>query len=189
MQAANVWGADLYLSIHHNAGVNGGAGGGIVIYTAPNASNQAKEVQQAIYERTVAHTGLRGNRSNPVASAQLYVLTHTNMPAVLGEFGFMDSATDVPIILNEEFAAQAAQGIVEALVQCCGLKEREDVMTRQQFDQMMIQWLKRQEEKPASSWSRMAEATAAGFTDGSRPGAFATREEVATMLVAALARG
>lgn len=186
-KAANVWGADLYLAIHHNAGVNGGAGGGIVVYTAPNASAQAKKVQQAIYERTVACTGLRGNRSNPVASAQLYVLTHTDMPAVLGEFGFMDSTTDVPIILTDAFAAQTARGIVEALVQCCGLKERENKMTQQQFEQMMIRWLKGQEEKPASNWSRMTEAAAAGLTDGSRPGAFATREEVATMLMAALA--
>ena len=41
---------------------------------------------------------------------------------------------------------------------------------------------------PISSWSRMAEACAAGITDGSRPGSFATREEVATMIMAALAR-
>lgn len=186
VQAANVWGADLYLSIHHNAGVNEGAGGGIVIYTAPGASQQAKKVQQAVYERTVAQTGLRGDRATPLAEAKLYVLTHTKMPAVLGEFGFMDSTTDVPVILTDEFAVRAAQGIVEALVQTYGLKKREDTMTQQQFDRMLAGWLQRQGDKPASSWSRMEEAAAAGLTDGSRPGAFATREEVATMLMAAL---
>lgn len=186
VQAANVWGADLYLSIHHNAGINGGAGGGIVIYTAPNASEKAGQVQRAVYERAVTATGLRGDRVNPLAEANLYVLTHTRMPAVLGEFGFMDSTTDVPLILTRRFAEQAARGIVEALVQVCGLKEREDTMTQPQFDRMLADWLRRQEDKIASGWSRMEEAAAAGLTDGSRPGAFATREEVATMLMAAL---
>ena len=186
VKAANVWGADLYLSIHHNAGINGGEGGGIVVYTAPNASARAKEVQQAIYKRAVANTGLRGNRANPVASAQLYVLTHTQMPAMLCEFGFMDSTSDAPVILTETFARQVAGGVVETLVEVYSLPKREDIVTKEQFDELLVQWLRRQEQQPESSWSRMKEAVTAGLTDGSRPGAFATREEVATMLMAAL---
>lgn len=42
--------------------------------------------------------------------------------------------------------------------------------------------------RPVSNWSRIAEACAVGITDGSRPGSFATREEVATMIMAALPR-
>lgn len=186
VRAANVWKADIYLSVHHNAGVNGGDGGGIVIYTAPNASEQAKALQRTVYECVVETTGFKGNRANPLASARLYVLTNTNMPAILGEFGFMDSTTDVPVILTESFAMQVAQGIVKALVQSYGLREREDIVTQQQFDTMLADWLGRQERREASGWSRMEEAAAAGITDGSRPGAFATREEVATMLMAAL---
>ena len=186
VQAANVWKADVYVSIHHNAGINGGAGGGLVVYTAPDASPQAKAVQRAMYERVVEHTGLKGDRATPLASARLYVLTNTHMPAVLGEFGFMDSTTDVPIIRSDRFALQAARGVVEALVQVYSLQEREDTMTQERFEAMLAQWLRRQEQQPESGWSRMSEAAAAGFTDGSRPGAFATREEVATMLVAAL---
>ncbi len=186
VRAAEVWGADLYLSIHHNAGINGGSGGGIVVYTAPNSCARAAAVQKAVYERTVAATGLKGNRAAPLASAQLYVLTHTQMPAVLCEFGFMDSAADAPIILTEAFALQAARGVVEALVEVYSLQKREDIMTQEQFEAMLAQWLHRQGQQPESSWSRMGEAAAAGFTDGSRPGAFATREEVATMLLAAL---
>ena len=186
VRAAEVWGADLYLSIHHNAGINGGSGGGIVVYTAPNAGVQATAVQKAVYERTVAATGLKGNRAAPLASAQLYVLTHTKMPAVLCEFGFMDSTADAPVILTEAFALQTARGVAEALVQVYSLQEREDVMTQERFEAMLAQWLHRQGQQPESGWSRMGEAVSAGFTDGSRPGAFATREEVATMLVAAL---
>ena len=39
------------------------------------------------------------------------------MPAVLLELGFMDSQTDVPIILTEKFADQCAEAIVKVLVE------------------------------------------------------------------------
>jgi hypothetical protein len=47
------------------------------------------------------------------------------MPAVLVECGFMDSSTDVPIILTEEFAVRAAEGLVSALIKMGNLKEKE----------------------------------------------------------------
>lgn len=40
--------------------------------------------------------------------------------------------------------------------------------------------------RTASPWSKMSEAKAAGISDGTRPQSFATREEVATMLVNAI---
>ncbi len=58
-------------------------------------------------------------------------------------------------------------------------------LTQEQFDAMLNNWLTRQAAQPASGWSRMAEAQTAGITDGTRPGSFATREEVATMIMAA----
>lgn len=56
-------------------------------------------------------------------------------------------------------------------------------LTEAQFDKLMDAWLARQAEKPASSWGKMPQAKAAGLTDGTRPQSFATREEVATMLM------
>ena len=38
------------------------------------------------------------------------------MPAVLLELGFMDSKTDVPVILTEKYADQCAAAIVKVLV-------------------------------------------------------------------------
>lgn len=61
--------------------------------------------------------------------------------------------------------------------------EEEMEMTQELFDKMMENWLARQAQKPASGWSKMSEAKKAGITDGTRPGSFATREEVATMLL------
>lgn len=58
-------------------------------------------------------------------------------------------------------------------------------MTQLQFDNLMADWLARQSQRPESPWGKMAEAMRAGITDGSRPQSFATREEVATMIMAA----
>lgn len=113
---ANNYAADFYLSVHHNAGINGGSGGGIVAIVDTIASGKSKEYQQIIYDELIEKTGLKGNRSIPLAQQNLYVCKHTKMPAVLVELGFMDSTTDVPIILTENFADKAAEGLVNALV-------------------------------------------------------------------------
>jgi N-acetylmuramoyl-L-alanine amidase len=117
VKAANDFGADFYLSVHHNAGINGGSGGGIVAYVHPSASASSKSWQSILYDALIKHTGLKGNRSQPKATGDYYVLKHTKMPAVLLELGFMDSKTDVPIILTNEYAQQCARAIVEVIVE------------------------------------------------------------------------
>ena len=120
--AANRARADVYLSIHHNAGINGGSGGGIVAYVAPSHQKQSEVVRDAVYRYTVVATGLRGNRAQPLAEQSLYVLNYTTMPATLIELGFMDSTTDTPIILTERFADEAAAGLAAALVEVYDLQ-------------------------------------------------------------------
>ena len=127
VRKANEAGADFYLSVHHNAGVNGGLGGGIISIAHTNASAKSAEYQKILYEELISTTGLSGNRSVPLARQNLYVLRETNMPAVLVECGFMDSTTDVPRILSEEFAESAASGIVNALVLIGKLTKKEEV--------------------------------------------------------------
>jgi cell division septation protein DedD len=46
------------------------------------------------------------------------------MAAVLLELGFMDSATDVPIILTEKYADQCATAIVKVIVKRGKLKKK-----------------------------------------------------------------
>lgn len=124
VNAANNWGADFYLSIHHNAGINGGKGGGITAYSYTKASLESLEWQRALYEALIAATRLKGNRANPLPTANLYEVKATKMPAVLLELGFMDSVTDVPIILSEKYAEQCAGAIVKVLVERGGLKKK-----------------------------------------------------------------
>ena len=120
---ANAANVDFYLSIHHNAGVNGGSGGGIVAIVYTSASAKSVEWQKDLYNNLIKHTGLKGNRSQPLAKQNLHECRESNMPCVLLELGFMDSKTDVPVILTDDFAEKCATAIVEVLAEKGGLKK------------------------------------------------------------------
>jgi N-acetylmuramoyl-L-alanine amidase len=122
--AANNFKADIYISIHHNAGIYGGSGGGIVAYTYPKVDSVTKDWQKSLYDALIKHTGLKGNRSTPLATADFHECRETTMPAVLLELGYMDSSTDVPIILTDDFATKCATAIVEVIVAKGGLKKK-----------------------------------------------------------------
>lgn len=121
---ANNFKADLLISNHHNAGINGGAGGGLVVYRYPNSSMFTKVMQKALYDALIKQHGLKGNRSSPLAEANFHMLRESRMPAVLIEHGFMDSRTDYPIITQDAFSKKAAQGVVDFLVTQYGLKRK-----------------------------------------------------------------
>ena len=122
VKAANAVKADIFISIHHNAGVKLSASGGTVVYHWGNATRalQARKLYQAVIDKT----GLIGNRSSTVVKYGYYVLKRTDMPAFLLENGFMDSTVDVPIILTKEHADKTAQGIVSFLVEAVSLKPK-----------------------------------------------------------------
>lgn len=119
---ANRWGADLYLSMHHNAGIGGGIGGGTVVYHDCSTA-KGQELAARIYERISAKTGLVGNRSGKVLRKAYYVLANTKMRAYLIENGFMDSSTDTPVIIIEDHAEKTVQGILKWLVEDWGLEK------------------------------------------------------------------
>ncbi len=121
---ANDFAADIYISVHHNAGIKGKTGGGIVAYVYTKVDNYTLKMQKLLYDKLIAKTGLKGNRAMPLAKANLGECRLTKMPAVLLECGFMDSPTDVPVILSDSFADKAAQAITEAIVQLGSLKKK-----------------------------------------------------------------
>lgn len=142
---ANRWGADFYLSIHHNAGINGGNGGGIETYTYTKASAKSYEWQNVLYDALIKRTGLKGNRSDGTRQKNLHELRESNMPAVLIECGFMDSTTDVPIILTDTFAEQVANACVEVFVAKGGLLKKEiptNNTTTVKQDSSVLEWQK-----------------------------------------------
>lgn len=115
----------IILSIHHNAGIYGRIGGGIVMFTDNRrASDRSREIRDRAYDAVLATTGLKGNRSNPKSVTPLYILNKTDMPGCLSELGFMDSPTDVPIILSKAHAEKCADGFVNFLVKDYNLRKK-----------------------------------------------------------------
>lgn len=122
---ANAINADLYWSPHHNAGINGTDranrhDGGIVAYCS-KGSTRSPAWRDAIYDASIAAGGIKGDRTEPKAKANWYVCVHTEMPAVLMEYGFMDSVDDVPIILNPEYSRKMGIAAADAIAAKAGL--------------------------------------------------------------------
>lgn len=120
---ANAWGADLYLDFHHNAGINLGSGGGVVAFCYPGSAAGAK-YRDAIYAAVIAAGGLKGNRAQPLQEKKFDSLKYTKAPAVLMEYGFMDSRTDAPVILTDAYAALVAYATMAGIAAVKGLKKK-----------------------------------------------------------------
>jgi N-acetylmuramoyl-L-alanine amidase len=120
---ANEFGADFFISIHHNGGaLLTNAGGTKVFYYSSKA--ERKEQAQSLYDCVVAETKLVGNRSTKVSKKSLYVLRNTDMGAVMLENGFMDSKLDYKVILTEEHADKTVVGIVNFLIKEFGMVKK-----------------------------------------------------------------
>lgn len=114
VKAANTANADVYVSMHHNAGLNGRNGGGTVVFYY-SSNSKRREQAQRLYNLITDETRLYGNRCEQVIKKGFYVIKNTKMPAFLVENGFMDSPADVPIILSIEHARKTAEGVVAFL--------------------------------------------------------------------------
>lgn len=111
VNAANKWGADLYASIHANAG--GGHGTEVWI-----GSEKSRDIATRIASNIEAlgYTN-RGVKVQGVDGGHLYVLQNTNMPALLVEQCFVDSKDDMQKWDAEKMANAIVAGITGQAVQ------------------------------------------------------------------------
>ena len=121
---ANGFKADIYCSFHHNAGINGGNGGGITVLTYSD-NEKHTILRDMLYDCLLNAGGIRGNRSNPkYKKPSLYVLKATNMVSVLVEHGFMDSIIDAPMIVTDKYAEKMANGWIDFFEKYLGIKKK-----------------------------------------------------------------
>lgn len=103
---ANSWGADLFVSVHCNAG--GGRGTEVYAYGSSGAgAAYAQKIQSAIVKRLgTADRGVKYSQS-------FAVLRGTSMPAVLVETAFIDNPSDAALLRTRtaDFAAAICAGI------------------------------------------------------------------------------
>ena len=115
---ANSWGADYFMSFHINAG--GGTGYEDFVFTG---SSKSIAYQNIIHAEIIKKIGKMKNRGKKQANYQ--VLRNTNMPSILTECGFIDSASDAVLLKQDEFLDGLAQGHVNGLVKAFGLIKKE----------------------------------------------------------------
>lgn len=120
---ANTWGADLYIDMHHNAGIDLGAGGGVEAFCYPG-SEKGKAYRDAVYAAVIAAGGLQGNRAQPLQEKGFDSLRLSKMPAVLMEYGFMDSGSDWSVIATDAYAEAVGAATMEAVAAVAGLRKR-----------------------------------------------------------------
>lgn len=123
---ANKNNVDITISCHHNAGIAGGSGGGLEIYRYTNSQKFTKQMQKELYDSILKETGNKGNRATPLKEADFYILKYTTSPAVLIEFGFMDSKSDIYKIAQNDWAEKCASGVVNWLIKHFNLKKKQE---------------------------------------------------------------
>ena len=104
---SNAWGADLFVSIHCNAG--SGTGSETFYYYG---STQGRKLAEAIQKQVIDSIGTVNRR---VEARGFAVLSGTQAPAVLVETAFIDNARDARLLVEREddFARAIARDITD----------------------------------------------------------------------------
>lgn len=111
---ANNWNADVFVSIHINAG--GGVGYEDYIFNRTTRSSTRK-LQEALHrEIAPLFTKTRGRKR-----ANFAVLRQTNMPAVLTENGFIDSQSDADILRKDSNLKKIGEAHAKGIAVFLGL--------------------------------------------------------------------
>lgn len=165
-------GADLFVSIHSNASGNEWSNAsGLMIYTSAGPETASRNVAaKAVLSRmTAAGVELRG--SPLVHDIELVVTRETAAPAMLIEYGFHTSQTEVELLKKGSYRAKLAEatamGVCDFL--CVAWQQEATAGTT---DAGTADWA-------AAAWDK---AKSKGVLDGTRPTDPVTRQELAVVL-------
>lgn len=114
---ANNWGADYFISIHHNA--NDGATSGTEIYCSVGGGEGYHLAHSIICGITDRSARVIARESEKVSGQDYYaVIRQTEMPAIITEYGYMDSGDYINFDEQSELMCEAkiiAVGILKHL--------------------------------------------------------------------------
>lgn len=121
---ANNFGADAFVSVHHNANTGrwGTWTGSETYVMTPASSNPASmRLAQAVHPRYVKAFGLR---DRGIKAANFAVLRETKMAAILTEGGYMDSTIDIVAMRNQAKLRAQGVAIAQGVAAFLGLKRK-----------------------------------------------------------------
>lgn len=114
VKIANDLNADLFISIHANAG--SAAASGVETYYTRSESRALADVMHnyLVQSSELSDRGVRAK--------SLHVTRETKMPAVLLECGYLSNKNDNAVLFTEEFQDRVAAGIVDGIKEYVGLR-------------------------------------------------------------------
>ena len=120
---ANNWGADLYLSLHHNANTGKwGTWTGTETYTYNGSSNQKSINLAQVSNDAIVEVYKLRNRG--LKRANFHEVRESRMPAALTEGGYMDSTIDIKVMRNDAQVVEAGRNIARKVAAEYGLKKK-----------------------------------------------------------------
>lgn len=112
---ANAFGADVYVSVHHNANTGKWGtwtGSETFVMSGSTQASGSMKLARAVHPQLVRAMGLK---DRGIKAANFAVLRETKMPAILTEGGYMDSSIDIVKMRDagvmQRQGAYIAQGI------------------------------------------------------------------------------
>ena len=165
-------GADLFVSIHSNASGNEWSNAsGLMIYTSAGPETASRNVAaKAVLSRmTAAGVELRG--SPLVHDIELVVTRKTVAPAMLIEYGFHTSRTEVALLKKSSYRAKLAEATAKGVCDFLGVAWAAE-SAGEGMDTGAADWA-------ATAWEK---AKSKGVLDGTRPTDPVTRQELAVVL-------
>lgn len=161
--------ADFFLSIHSNAA--GGSGWnearGLIIFTSsgPDTAPRNRAAKDILAWMREAGVWIRG--SGLAYNPDFYVLSQTNAPANLIEYGFHTNQEEAALLQDFAYRNVLARATAKGICDFLG-----------------IPYVEEGEDQAVSSWAKGAwdKAVAKGILDGTRPKDPLTREEYAVTL-------
>ena len=112
-QMANSWGADRFISIHHNAYPNDPSVNGTETLVSVNASQASLELANSVQAELVGEFGLPNRGVKKVSYCG--VLNNTTMPAILTEASFMSNPTQSRLLRDDAYLAREAMAILRGI--------------------------------------------------------------------------
>lgn len=119
---ANRAGATCFVSLHSNAAGNGGwyDADGLEIYTSAGPETAERNVLAAELPKAFGAAGV-ALRASTAKHKMYIVLAETDMPAVLIEYGFHTSKTDVPLLLSGDYRDKLATATADGVCKWLGV--------------------------------------------------------------------
>lgn len=172
-EVSNAAGADCFVSLHTNAAGDGGwyEARGLEVYTSSGPMSAPRNVLATDLVNQFRTDGVVLRTTPIVHRMDLTVLTKTDAPAVLIEYGFHTSKEDVALLKDSAYRDTLALATAKGVCEWLGVAWKGEAETVKPED-LPDRWA-------ADAWTL---AHYKGILDGTRPRDPVTRQELAVVL-------